>query len=502
MVALRSQGTLAPVLLYTLQFGFFGSFAAHIGGEGTNHEYGESAHKEGVSRAESLEYELQETSRECMAAENEALRLWEEHQIAEDRSLMLEQVASHRSGVRGGHALMAAMLEWQSAQEHAAELWARYAKAEESAGALRESEVEDAQQGQDVVLAEEQTRTMRSQAEAAQHKGSSLKQAVQKWEQAEERSSETWSNFVRKKSARRARLGAVAASDHASGLEEQDLQDEVEIERVLAEASKVAASVTNDAKAAISADLAAHLEAATELVGAAKDAAERLVVASSKAEAQEIARGNEATKSPTAKSQGSQESQATKESFAQGSTSSVSSSTALGRFNGQPESFTDLSEKFPAPLGGSDGFSVAFTARWDKLNRWSRVLDFGTPVEEGSHGGNNIIVANEKVSNAFAFHIYGNTSNACLTIPGIIKVGEDSRYLCSVDSEGHMRVFQEGRLVGEMKHGFVPPAVHREHLFIGKSNFKGNAMFEGEVRDLCVWNAAVTWDDTEGCASS
>lgn len=393
------------------------------------------------------------------------------------------------------------MLEWQQAQEHAAELWARYAKAEERAGVLREEEEDDAQQGHDVVLAEEDTQKMRSQAEASQHKGSSLKQAVQKWQEAEERSSETWSRFMDKKSERKARVAAAAVSDHASGVDEQDFEDEVEIERVLAEADQAAESVKHDADVAIPADLAAHLKAATELVGAAKDVAQRLVMASAKAEAEEVPHNNE-TAAPQTAQVATNTTEASAELFSQGSTSSQSSSTSLGRFSGHPESFTDLSAKFPAPLGGPDGFSVAFTARWDKLNRWSRVIDFGSGVGDSGHGGNNIIIANEKVSDAFAFHIYGNTSNACLTIPGIIKVGTDTRYLCSVDSEGHMRVFQEGRLVGEKKDGFVPPAVHREHLYIGKSNFKGNGMFEGEVRDLCVWNAAVTWDDTEGCASS
>jgi len=468
--------------------GLLGAHAAQNGEEGTNHEQGTL--KEGLSRVETLHYELRESSREAMAAEMEALRLWEEHQLAEDRSLMLEEVASHRSGARGGHALMAAMLEWQQAQEHAAELWSHYAKAEEHAGVLREGEEEDTLRGQDVVHAEEETRNMRLQAELLQHKGSALKRAVQKWQEAEEHSSKTWSNFVDKKTLRRARLAAVAASDHISGVEKQDLQDEVEIERVLAEAARTAASITNSVDVSTPTDLAEHLEAATDLVAAAKDAAQRLVVTSAKGNAEEIARSN-VTKAP----------EGTAELFSHGILSQ-SSATALGRFSGHPESFTDLAAQFPAPLGGSNGFSVAFTARWDKLNRWSRVLDFGSDVGGDGHGGNNIIVANEKVSDSFAFHIYGNTSNACLTIPGIIKVGKDMRYLCSVDSEGHMRVFQEGRLVGEKTDGFVPPAVHREHLYIGKSNFKGNAMFEGEVRDLCVWNAAVTWEDTEGCASS
>jgi len=466
----------------------------------TNHEYGTQT--ESSSRVDSLQYELRESSRERQAAEMEALRLWEEHQLAEDQSLMLEKVASHRSAAHGGHALRAAMLEWQQAQENAAELWAHYAKAEERAGVLREEEEEDAQQGQDVVLAEEEMRKMRSQAEASQHKGSSLKLAVQKWQEAEESSSETWSRFMDKKSVRKARLdAAAAASDHASGVEEQDLQDEVDIERVLAEADQAVESVKKVADTAIPANLVAHLEAATELVGEAKDVAQRLVVASAKAEAQEVAHSDKKAAPQPAKLEATNATEATAELFSREITSSQSSSSVLGRFSGLPESFTDLSAKFPAPLGGPDGFSVAFTARWDKLNRWSRVIDFGSGVGENSHGGNNIIIANEKVSDAFAFHIYGNTSNACLTIPGIIKVGADTRYLCSVDSEGHMRVFQDGRLVGEKKDGHVPAAVHREHLYVGKSNFKGNGMFEGEVRDLCVWNAAVTWDDTEGCAS-
>lgn len=170
-------------------------------------------------------------------------------------------------------------------------------------------------------------------------------------------------------------------------------------------------------------------------------------------------------------------------------------SALMGHFEGHPDSFVDFAERLGGGvLGGPDGFSVAFTARWDALNRWSRVVDFGNGAR-----GDNILVANEKDTDALAFHVYGNGTNACLTIPGGIAQSKASRYLCSIDASGHMRVFRDGKLIGEKKHGLVPAAVPREHLYIGRSNFEGNAMFVGDVGNVCVWNSEAHWEDTADC---
>jgi len=178
-----------------------------------------------------------------------------------------------------------------------------------------------------------------------------------------------------------------------------------------------------------------------------------------------------------------------------GADNASGTSALTGHFQGRPDSFVDFADRIGGGLlGGPTGFSVAFTARWDALNRWSRVVDFGNGAR-----GDNIIVANEKDTDALAFHVYSNGTNACLTIPGGIAKGKASRYLCSIDSSGHMRVFRDGELIGEKKHGLIPAAVPREHLYVGRSNFEGNAMFVGEVGDVCVWNAGTSWEDTKDC---
>lgn len=166
-------------------------------------------------------------------------------------------------------------------------------------------------------------------------------------------------------------------------------------------------------------------------------------------------------------------------------------------FTGEPGSFVDLQD-FPGKVGGPDGFSVAFDAAWLELGEWTSVIDFGS-----GDGQDNIVVSNTEDTNGLSFHIYRHGHVSTLDVKNAIHLRTVNRYLCSVSKHGEMKIYKDGKVIGHRKRGNVPAAVKREHLLIGKSNWKGGgSSFKGTVSDLCVWNKQVSWKDAADCITT
>lgn len=430
--------------------------------------------EERTSRSAVVQGELQASSRQRRAAENVAAALLEESLLAEGRSGEAKRQVAMSQAKR--HALQTSVSSWRAAQMKTADAWQEYSAEEERAGVFREQEEEELTSGLELLAAEKEREAAEGRAGSASAK--TLRQAVEAWRSAEERSDELWSTFSDKLA--RARDHFLVRTRH------------------LSDSSRGAMAHGEEEEDGAGDRFATHLHAAMALAGVVRDAAAHLSQETGRNVSSEVTAAlNAVTNVSTALA----ETAVAKPSLARAMATQRTNANHLGQFMGVPESYADIAGRFPGLLGGQNGFSVAFTAKWDALNRWSRVLDFGNTVKLGSKAhGSNIVVANEKTTDTFAFAIYGAESNAFLTIPRLIKVGESSRFLCSVDEKGHMRVYKDGELVGENKHGVVPAAVPRDHLYLGKSNFDGNAMFAGEIRDLCVWNGPASWKDTEHCA--
>lgn len=160
-------------------------------------------------------------------------------------------------------------------------------------------------------------------------------------------------------------------------------------------------------------------------------------------------------------------------------------------FDGTEADFEDLGARHgPLTLGGN-GFTVAFTARWDSLNKWSRILDFGN-----GPGGANIFVANKGHAGTLAFHIFVDKVEHRAYAHEAIKLGQTRRYMCSVTPAGRMKIFMNGLLLSENEDGAPPPQLERRTLLIAKSSWDRDAPFHGQISDVAVWDAAVNWDGT------
>merc|ERR1719229_273896 len=104
------------------------------------------------------------------------------------------------------------------------------------------------------------------------------------------------------------------------------------------------------------------------------------------------------------------------------------------------DDFEDARELIQGDFGGA--FSIAVTARWDRLNNYSRIIDFGSIA-----GRDNIIVANKEGSATLTFRIRRGRDNSSVDAKEAIVPGEFHRYLCSTTEEGVMRIYRDGRLL-------------------------------------------------------
>lgn len=160
------------------------------------------------------------------------------------------------------------------------------------------------------------------------------------------------------------------------------------------------------------------------------------------------------------------------------------------QFTGRENDFIDLrSLSSVGDLGGA--FTIAFTAQWDRLHDYSRIVDFAT-----TSARDNIIVANKEKSNTLTFRIWRGKSPVSLSASGAIVPGEFHRYMCRATANGVMTIHRDGVLLAEKTDGHCPQKVRREHLYVARSHWSTNGMFAGRVADLMIWNEAVDWANT------
>jgi len=140
----------------------------------------------------------------------------------------------------------------------------------------------------------------------------------------------------------------------------------------------------------------------------------------------------------------------------------------------------------PAIMSGS--ISVAFSARWDAFQNYSHILDFGQDWD-----GNNLVVGNHLETNALSFHSYENRQNYWLNVEKGIP-HTSARYLCTMTSSGHYYVYREGQLIGDFSSGHPVSPVARPHMYIGKSFWSWDGIFQGHLSKVCIWNYTMSWE--------
>lgn len=134
----------------------------------------------------------------------------------------------------------------------------------------------------------------------------------------------------------------------------------------------------------------------------------------------------------------------------------------------------------------SNGFSINFNARWDSLNNWSRIIDFGSGIN-----ADNIVISNQGTTNNLYVAIYRGNEYREFIIPEVITVGESADWNVDVDKNGYCKVYKNNILVGQ-EQLWLPLNTVRTKSYIGKSNWNvydgtgGDYNFKGKISRISI----------------
>ncbi|QAA33772.1 DNRLRE domain-containing protein [Clostridium manihotivorum] len=128
----------------------------------------------------------------------------------------------------------------------------------------------------------------------------------------------------------------------------------------------------------------------------------------------------------------------------------------------------------------SNGFAISFKARWDSLNAWSRILDFGN-----GGGQDNIIISNEGTSTTLSIRIRKSGVEYKLAVANAITIGENAFWSIEVDSKGYTKMYKNYNLVGENQLQ-LPDSIPRANSYVAKSNWTADGMYKGLIQDLQI----------------
>ena len=154
------------------------------------------------------------------------------------------------------------------------------------------------------------------------------------------------------------------------------------------------------------------------------------------------------------------------------------------------------------PGGIFDSLEDATVEAWVKWEEWgyfSQWFAFGTDVADtydpsvpwGAMGMNHITR-----TSTLQFFIYNSKGELQTVVPRVTPVAVDLPlgwwcHMAAVSGRGGMRFYLNGVLVGYNDYeGSFAAIGHGEHNYLGKSNWKENAYFRGQLDEVRVWSGA------------
>jgi len=127
--------------------------------------------------------------------------------------------------------------------------------------------------------------------------------------------------------------------------------------------------------------------------------------------------------------------------------------------------------------------TVEAWVKWESLNRWSRVFDFGQE-------GNAAVLQNERETASLFFSIWDRSSKLRRAEAfKAIEVGK-WQHMAVVCGKTGMQLYVNGELVGSNPYILPFNAISGGTNYLGKSNWPEDAPFHGYISDLRVWSDA------------
>lgn len=130
----------------------------------------------------------------------------------------------------------------------------------------------------------------------------------------------------------------------------------------------------------------------------------------------------------------------------------------------------------------SGPFSLSVKARFDHLGvgGWQRIYDFGNGAD-----ADNIVLTQREQTNDIEFVIYRRGIRKGLRAYDAIVEGENATWTTSVDANGTMKIYKNGKLLEEGP-GHVPRDIKRTKPLFGKSNWIGDHDLVGYVGQVSL----------------
>ncbi len=140
----------------------------------------------------------------------------------------------------------------------------------------------------------------------------------------------------------------------------------------------------------------------------------------------------------------------------------------------------------------SRGFTVEAWVRYDRLQSWSPVIDFGN-----GPGADNVLLANQGTLSNLHLHVHRQGECHWISAGGVLNTGEWMHLAATIDADGRGTLYKNGR-AGQSSTIPLPMNTLREKCYIGRSNWPENAYFAGRMTELRVWSCGRSTEEIQG----
>ena len=134
----------------------------------------------------------------------------------------------------------------------------------------------------------------------------------------------------------------------------------------------------------------------------------------------------------------------------------------------------------------SQGLTIEVWVRYNSFKNWSRIVDFGNGAPS-----DNILLLNPGMSNTLMFQIHRGTAAQNIQVDGFLELGKWTHIAVTQDPSGGTKIYKNGQLIqsGTCQ---LPNSVNRTMNYIGRSNWAGDAYFDGQMAEFRLWNRSRT----------
>ena len=143
--------------------------------------------------------------------------------------------------------------------------------------------------------------------------------------------------------------------------------------------------------------------------------------------------------------------------------------------------YVDLPDGF---TNFQSGLTIAVWANPSAVTSWARFIDFGNGT------ANNILFARNGLTNDLTL----DTADGAVTAAGVIDLNVWQWFAATVDESGNVVIYKNGLSVQTGTAG-VPAVVTRTSNYIGESNWVADALYEGMMDEMRIYNYALSADD-------